>query len=91
MSPAVLVLPRTKGQYTLEFSAGDKQIGCVILQKQEDGSNRPAGYWIRTLNDKKPKLAKTHRECLAVLSAVTPLCLYLEGTCFTPLAGHEAL
>lgn len=31
-------------QYTLETNTSDNQIVFVLLQDQEDGSNRPTGY-----------------------------------------------
>lgn len=86
-----LVISRTKDQYTLDTNACDKQIGVVLLQKQEDGNNRSIGYWPRTLNEKEQKLVKTHRECLAVIWTLTHLRLCLEGTRFTIPTDHEAL
>lgn len=48
----VLALPRAKGWYRPNTDVCDKQIGCVLLQEQEEGRNRAVGYWSRTLNDK---------------------------------------
>lgn len=49
ISPLVLALPKSKGEYTLDTDICDIQIECVVLHKQQDGSNRAAGYWILTL------------------------------------------
>lgn len=36
-----LALPRLKGHHTIPTHAYDKQIGCVLLQEQTDGTTRP--------------------------------------------------
>lgn len=48
----------------------DKQTGCVFLQNQNVGSNRPIGYWSCTLKDKKRQFAKKLRELLHAVWAV---------------------
>lgn len=42
-SPRVLDLPGVTGQYTVDTAACYSQVGCVPLQKQEDGLTRPIG------------------------------------------------
>lgn len=34
----ILVVPRANEQYTVHTDAGDTRIGCVLLQKEEDGT-----------------------------------------------------
>lgn len=41
----VLALPRYQGIYTVEKDACDRQIECVQLQNQPDGTDRPSRYW----------------------------------------------
>lgn len=47
----VLALPRSQGDYTVDTGTFYKQIVCILLQKQANGTDRPMGYWYRTLND----------------------------------------
>lgn len=41
----VLDLPRTNGNYAVDTEACDRQIGCVLLQEQPDGTTKPVAYW----------------------------------------------
>lgn len=63
----VLVSSKTRRRYTLDTNPCDKQIGCVILEKQEDRGNRLFAYRSQTLNDQEEKLATKYRDCLAVV------------------------
>lgn len=89
--PLVLALPRTMGRYTLDTYACYKQIGCVLLQKQEDRNSLPAGFCSGILNDKEQTFAATHGEFVAVVWEVTILRPYLEGTRFTFRTDHKSL
>ena len=83
IAPPVLALPKAEGKYTVDTDACDLQVGCVLLQEQEDGTNRPVGYWSRTLTKPEKAYTVTERECLAVVWAVLLLRPYLEGARFT--------
>lgn len=64
---------------TVDTVTCDKQIGCVILQEQPDGTTKLIGYWSRSLNDAEHRYETTHRECLAFMWALLLLRTYLEG------------
>lgn len=87
----VLVLPHSKGAYIVDIDKWDKLIGCILLQKQAVGTDRPIGYWSRTLNNKECAYDTTHLECLTVAWAGLLLQLYLRGCRFTIRTSHEAL
>lgn len=82
-------LPRTKGQHKLGSAARDKKIGCIFPQEQKDVGIRLSGYWSLMLNDKAQTLVTAHRQCPAVVSAVTSLPPYFEETRFTIRTGHD--
>lgn len=63
---------------------------CVRFQDQIYKRYRRVGYWSPALNDKEQYLIATHRECLAVVCAVTVLPSYLEETRFSIRTDHEA-
>lgn len=42
-SPLVVALPRKEGHFTVDKNAYDRQIGCVILQEQDENVDRPIG------------------------------------------------
>jgi len=91
ISPPVIALPRGTGKYTVDTDACDRQVGCVLLQEQLTGPDRPIGYWSRSLTSAEAAYDTTERECLAVVWAVTMLEPYLQGTRFTIRTDHEAL
>lgn len=43
-TPMVLLLPRSYGTHTVDMNACARQVGCVLLQKQPHGHDRPIGY-----------------------------------------------
>lgn len=79
-SRLLLALPKRSGLYTLDTDAYDYQIRFVLLQEQKDGSNHLVRYKFWTLNYKKRKLPKMHKECLSAVWDVTSLRLYFEWT-----------
>lgn len=87
----MLALARSKGQYTLDTDACDKQVGCALPHEDEKESNRPVGYWCHTLIDKEMKFDKTHKQWQGVLRTITLLCTYLEGTRFMIWTDYKAL
>lgn len=91
ISPSVLALLKSTGQYTLDTDAGDKQIGCVLFQAKDYGGSHPVDHWSRTLNNKQQKLVTTHRECLAAVWAVTLFRPYLKGNRYMIRTDREAL
>lgn len=86
----VLALPNCTGQMTLYTDAGDKQVGCILLQKQEDKTVRLFGYCSCSLNNAEKKHETTQREFLSIASSVLILQPYLEGKRFTILANHDS-
>ena len=87
----ILALPREGYPYTLDTDASDRQLGCCLLQQQEDGTLHPIGYWSRTLTSAERNYSSTEKECLAIVWAVQHLRPYLEGTKFTIRTDHDAL
>lgn len=51
LSPLILALPSSTGYVTLDTDTRDKQILCVLLKKQDDGTTQPIGYWSCLIND----------------------------------------
>ena len=91
VSPPILSLPRHGRPYLLDTDASAYQLGCALLQEQEDGEWSPVGYWSYSLNDAERNYSATERECYAVVWAITSLRPYIEGTRFTVRTDHDAL
>lgn len=86
VSPPVLALFNSTAQMSLDTDVCDKQCNavacCVLLQKQEDETTLPIGYWSRTFSDSEKKFDFTERECLAIVQFVLILHSYEEETRF---------
>lgn len=91
VAPPVLALPQLAGQYTIDTDACDTQIGCVILQEQEDKVSNPTRYWSRSLYETERHYDRTHKKCLAVIWAVLLLGPYLDGSHFVVRTNLQAL
>lgn len=91
MSPPILAMPKLKGKYIIDTDRCDGKFGCVLLQEQPEGIDRPIGYWSRSLNRAENSYDTTHRESLAVIWVLLMLRLYVEGWRVTIRTGHDAL
>lgn len=78
VSPPVLTLPKRKGQYTLDTDPCDRHVGCVLLQKYEQGTMKPFGNWSGTLPNEEKNTDTTHRECCTIVWVVLLSRPYLE-------------
>ena len=90
-SPPILALPKQKGYYKLDTDACDHQVGCTLLQDQEDAGYVPIGYWSRALTKQERDYTTTEKECLAIVWAILLLRPYLEGQRFTVRTDHDSL
>ena len=90
-SPPILTLPREGKPYTIDTDASSYQLGCALLQEQDDKSLQPVGYWSYSLNDTERNYSATERECYSVVWSVTTLRPYVEGTKFSIRTDHDAL
>lgn len=50
IKPPVLDLQRSKGTCTLETDVCDRQVDCVLLQKQTERPEKPIGNCLRSLS-----------------------------------------
>ena len=87
----ILALPRHGAPYKLDTDACAYQVGCCLLQEQEDRTWHPIGYFSRSLTDAERNYSASERECLAVVWGVLMLRPYLLGTQFTVRTDHHAL
>lgn len=76
-TPPVLTLPRQDLPFSEDTDACDEQVGCALMQKHEDGTRHPIGFWSRTLSLPERNCNTSERECLAVIWAVQILRPYL--------------
>ena len=91
ISPPILRLPQEGQEFSVDTDACDKQIGCALMQVQEDGKRYPIGFWSRSLTAPERNYSASERECLAVVWAVQLLRPYLEHKHFVLFTDHQAL
>ena len=89
-SPPVLALRKSGMSYRLDTDSSDYQLGCTLLQEQEDDVWHPVGYLSKLLNETERRYSPTERECYAIVWAMRPLRLYLEGVRFKVGKGGAA-
>lgn len=70
VTPVVLNLPRSEGEYFVETDACAKQLVCVLVQEQEKGLNRPIENCSRTLTKSERAYDTTQRYYLSFLGTV---------------------
>ena len=76
-TPPILALPRRSGHITVETDTYDRQLSAFLLQAQAEGTNKPIGFFYRSLTATERNYGTTERECLAVVWACLLLCPYI--------------
>lgn len=60
-SPPVLALPRAGKTYMLDTDPSAYQLGCTLLQEEDDESWKPVDYWSYLLNSAERKYSAMER------------------------------
>lgn len=87
----VLASPDFSKKFYIQADASNKSIGSVLIQKDEDGFDRPIAYASRNLRGAELNYCVTEKECLAVVFAVEKFRQYVEGYEFEVVTDHSAL
>jgi RNase H-like domain found in reverse transcriptase len=69
INPPILLLPRAKGQYTLDTDVSQDQIGCCLFQEQGEMQLKPILYWSRSLTKAERNYSTSEKECFAIVWA----------------------
>lgn len=67
----ILALPKVGRHLTLDVDASAYQLGCTLLQEDENGKHQPLGSWSRGLLPAELNYSTTERECLGIVWADT--------------------
>lgn len=89
-SPPVLAFVNSTCQTTLNADGCTVQVGCLLLQHQEDGRSKPIGYWSRSQTDAERQYDTTQPECLPIVLDVLVFRPYLERATFTIRTNHNS-
>lgn len=78
-------------QLILAVDSSPYGLGAVLLQRYDDGSERPVGCASRTLNQAESNYSQLDKEALAIVFGVTKHHQYLYGRHFILRSDHRAL
>lgn len=87
----VLANPDFTKKFYLHCDASDYGIGAVLVQLDEDGSEKPIAYMSKKLNTAQRNYSVTERECLAAIEAIKKFRCYLELQEFEVITDHASL
>ena len=63
----MLALPNDQGLVCLETDTSDVATGGVAMQQQDDGTWKPLGFTLKTLNDAERNYTTYDKEMLAIM------------------------
>lgn len=84
-------LPRFQGSNTVGTNICDKQIGCVLLQKQSNEADEPIRIFVFLVNDTKRAYETTDCECVSEVLALLLLRSCLRCDHFNVCSARDAL
>lgn len=91
VSPQILALPAPGLCYTLNKSASNVQLECVLLQEHHDGTTKLAAYLSLISAKAEPENDTTQRKCLVIFCSVMILRPFIENTRHTIRTDHNSL
>ena len=62
-----LVHPDVDRTFLLQTDASNIAVGAVLVQKQEDGWERPVGYFSKRLTTTQQRYCTFEKECLVIM------------------------
>lgn len=89
LSTRELALPRSKGLWNLDTDACDKEVGCVLMQDQQDRTKNAIIKCIRAFIPAHQNYDTTRQDCLAVVWSLLFLNHYLKRRRFTIRMIHD--
>ena len=87
----VLARAKVSQPFIVTTDASQTHVGGVLSQIQEDGSDRPIGYFSKKLKPPESRYSATDREALAIILTCRNFHHYLWGTKFTVHTDHRPL
>ena len=87
----VLVRADVTKPFIVTTDASQTHVGGVLSQIQEDGSDRPIGYFSKKLKPPESRYSTTDREALAIILTCRHFHHYLWGTKFIIYTDHRPL
>ncbi len=87
----ILVKAQVDKPFIITTDASDTHVGGVLSQIQQDGANKPIGYFSKKLSPCETRYSATDKEALAIVLACRNFHHYLWGTRFVVITDHQPL
>ena len=89
----VLWFPDFARPFTLACDASKRQVAAVLMQRDDEGAERPVAFYSKQLSETEERYHITDRECLSVVLAFRRFRKYLHGSKFpvTVISDNKAL
>lgn len=91
VDPELLVHPDYTNPFILTTDASDIAAAAILSQLDENGDERPVGYFGHVFDDIERRYPATKREAFAIKWACKKLRHFLHGRLFTIITDHQAL
>jgi transposase InsO family protein len=91
MSERVMAHPQTDKEYYLYTDACDYAVGAILVQKDDEGVERPIVYLSKQLSATQRRWATIEKEAYAVVYALKQLRPYLWGARYKTFTDHKPL
>ena len=86
-----LAHPDLSKQFVVHTDVSKYAVGAVLLQRSDDGIERPISFFSKKLLSPQQNYSTFERECLAIVAAVTHFRVYLLARPFVLRTDHKAL
>lgn len=91
ISPTTLAYPDISKPFILTVDASIRGCGCVLSQRQGDGTEKPISFASRAFNKSERNKPIIELELLAIFYAITHFKPYVYGTNFLVRTDHKPL
>jgi hypothetical protein len=88
---ATLAFPDLQREFWLWCDASDEGLGAVLMQRDNEGRDRPVEFASKLLSKREQGYTVTEREALAIVLGVKHFRHYLHGTPFKLVTDHIAV
>ena len=87
----LLIHPNYNEPFILQCDASQDGVGCVLIQLDSEGIEKPVAYMSKKLNRAQRNYSTSEQECLAAVLGVNKFRAYIEGHPFKILTDHASL
>jgi len=87
----ILTQPDPNKEFILDTDASGIGIGAALLQRNEEGTAMPIGYFSKKLNPTEKGYSTLEREALAILRGIEKFSQFLRGRRFVVITDHMNL